>query len=135
MMAAHARASAYAPAAERAYVMRSLPTALFAPGYSLRDLYDNGMGGLYSLGPLYHDVSDFDARRLGLSFAVPFVIIQGDLDNVTPAPSVRDYFDAISAPRKDFVVLPGDGHLALLTDPDRVLGVLLTRVRPLVVGG
>jgi len=129
MMAAHMRASAYAPAAERAYVTRSLPTALFAPGYSLTDLYDNGAAGLYSIGPLYRDVSSFDAHRLGASFAVPVIIIQGDLDNVTPTASVRDYFDEIAAPRKDLVVLPGDGHMALLTDPDRVLAVLVARVR------
>ncbi len=131
MMAARRLASAYAPEAERTYFMRSLPTALFAPGYSLADLYDNGMAGLYSIRPLYNDVNTFDARRLGRNVAVPIVLIQGDLDNITPTPSVKDYFDDLAAPRKDFVVLRGDGHLALLTDPDRFLGALLTHVRPI----
>ena len=132
-MAMHMRAAAYGPANERGYVMKSMPTGLFAPGYSLADLYDNGMGGLFSLRPLFHDIETFDARRVGSSFAVPIVLIQGDLDNVTPTPSVRDYFNEIIAPKKDFVVLPGDGHMALLTDPDRFLAVLLERVRPLVI--
>ena len=133
MMAMTGRAAAYAPAAERAYVVRSLPTGLFAPGYSLADLYDNGMGGLYAIRPLYSDMTAFDARRVGLRFAVPIVFIQGELDNITPTPEVRAYFDQIAAPKKVFIVRPGEGHLALLTDPDGFLAVLLAEVRPLAI--
>lgn len=133
MMAMHACAAVFAPAAERGYVLRSMPTALFAPGYSLADLYNNGMGGLYSIPPLYRDMIAFDARRVGRTFTVPIFMIQGDLDNVTPTPSVRAYFDEITAPQKEFIVLKGDGHLALLTDLDRFLATLMARVRPLVV--
>jgi pimeloyl-ACP methyl ester carboxylesterase len=89
MMDMHMRAVAYSPLAERTYVTRSAPTALVAPGYSLIDLFDNGMGGLFSIRPLFHDMTSFDARRVDRRFAVPMIFIQGELDNITPTPSVR----------------------------------------------
>jgi hypothetical protein len=50
---------------------------------------------------------------------------------VTPVNLAKQYFDAIEAPQKDFVVLEGGGHSALLTMPDLFLSELVARVRPL----
>jgi len=52
----------------------------------------------------------FDAWQLGLSFAVPMIFIQGDRDLYSPTEDVRDYVDAITAPRKELAVLEGGGH-------------------------
>ena len=134
MLAMQARAGVYAPPAERTYLKRSLPTALFAPGYRLADLYSSVRGGLFSTRRLFQDLGSFDARVTGPMFELPIFLVQGDLDHVTPTPCVRDYFDDISEPRKDLAVLRGGGHDVVLTDPDRFLAVLLERVLPVVIG-
>lgn len=132
MFAARKVQGAYATDAERNFLNRSVPTALFAPGYSLTDTYDNAMGGLYSLPLLYHSMTSFDARKLGTKFSIPIIFIQGSADTITPTSLVRAYFDTLTAPKKQFIVLAGDGHLALLTDSNRVLEELVLHVRPLM---
>lgn len=131
MVASRNAQGVFAPAAEQKFLARSVPTALFAPGYTLEDIYDNAAGGLYSLAPLYPSMMAFDARKLGAS-SIPVVFIQGSMDTVTPTLVVRSYFDTLKAPNKQFIVLAGDGHLALLTDTNRVLDELVLHVRPLV---
>jgi len=64
------------------------------------------------------------------SFAVPVILVQGSEDLVTPTALANRYFDMITAPDKQFVVLPGDGHLAIFSDTDAFLRVLDERVRP-----
>ena len=54
--------------------------------------------------------ASIDLRRLGLRFEIPVVLIQGSEDLVTVPEVARRYFDAISAPSKDFVLLPRTGH-------------------------
>jgi len=82
---------------------------------------------------LYAEVLRYDARTLGPRFDVPFFIFNGDKDLVTPIDLAQQYFEAIEAPQKAFVVLDGGGHSAMLTMPDRFLNELVTRVRPLAV--
>ena len=130
MVAARNLEGVFAPAAERKFLMRSVPTAFFAPGYTLGDIYANAAGGLYSLAQLYKSMSNFDARKLATKFPMPVIFIQGSVDIATPTPVVRSYFDTLTTPNKQFIVLPGDGHLALLTDTNRVLDELVLHVRP-----
>jgi pimeloyl-ACP methyl ester carboxylesterase len=131
MVAARNLQGVFAPAAERKFLARSVPTALFAPGYTLGDIYANAAGGLYSLAPLYQNMMNFDARKLEATFPMPVIFIQGSVDTATPTPVVRSYFDTLTAPNKQFILLAGDGHLALLTDTNRVLDELVLHVRPL----
>jgi len=91
------------------------------------------MLGFFSPGPMLSQnkllpemlTDDLTAAKL----AVPVVIIDGDKDLVTPRNGL--FFDTLSAPRKSYIILPGDGHLALFTDPSRFLKILVTQVRPL----
>lgn len=108
------------------------PVVLFAPGYSVRDLLAFLRGSKFAGDALYAETLGFDARRLDRRFEVPFFIFNGDRDSVTPAPLARDYFETIEAPVKEFIVLEGGGHSALLTMPDVFLAELVARVRPLV---
>ena len=66
---------------------------------------------------------------------MPFFVFQGSLDNVTPVEPVREYFDTISAPRKQMVVIPGGGHNVASTKSDKFLKLLLEYVRPLARDG
>lgn len=62
-------------------------------------------------------------------FEVPVVIIEGDKDLVTPR--AKTFFDAIEAPHKSYVTLPGDGHLAIFANPSGFIKALIAEVRPL----
>ncbi|HEY4940286.1 MAG TPA: alpha/beta hydrolase [Rhizomicrobium sp.] len=134
MMSERRLAAAYAPPGERDYLMKSTPTALFAPGISLMDLYDNVSGALYSGSRLFAEASAFKAERLGTSFATPVFFFQGDLDDIAPADLVAAYFAKIEAPQKALVRFRGGGHLTLLTMREEFLRQLDVRVRPLAAG-
>jgi pimeloyl-ACP methyl ester carboxylesterase len=75
-----------------------------------------------------------DLPALGTDFSIPFFVVEGAEDDVTPASLAKAYFDQITAPSKAFLLIPEAGHMALLTKSDVFLKFLLTNVRPLVVG-
>lgn len=74
-----------------------------------------------------------DLRKLGLDFQVPIFFIQGAKDDVAVTALARQYFDQIHAPRKQFIVLPDAGHLAIFMDRDAFLARLLETVRPVAI--
>jgi len=43
----------------------------------------------------------------------------------------KEFFSVIDAPKKELVLLKGEGHIAVLILPDVFLNELVTRVRPL----
>ncbi len=122
----------YSPANEQPgkYFKRSIPAALFAPGFSLKDIWDASFAGFYSLQILTPAMATFDAHKLGMRYQVPMFFVQGEQDTVTPTPLVQAFATEISAPYKEVIILKGDGHGALLTDPDAFLAALLAHVRP-----
>jgi pimeloyl-ACP methyl ester carboxylesterase len=133
MMSERGLAGAYPVPNERGYVAKSAPAALFAPGITLIDIFDNVAGALYSTDRLYLATSSFKAERLGTKFEVPIFFFQGELDDNTPTDLVAAYLESIDAPHKELVRFPGGGHLTLLTMRDQFLKELIARVRPLVV--
>jgi len=58
-------------------------------------------------------------------FEVPVVIIAGDCDWITPYSIARDYFDDISAPEKEFILIENAGHIPFMDKPGRFAEVLL----------
>lgn len=54
--------------------------------------------------------SHVDLPRLGTNFKVPFYLLQGEDDLLTMPEVARRYFDSISAPQKEFILLPRVGH-------------------------
>jgi len=74
-----------------------------------------------------------DLPSLGTDFAVPFFVFQGDHDNVTPAKPVKEYFDSITAPHKELVLIHSAGHNAIVTKSEEFLSLLVHQVRPLAV--
>jgi pimeloyl-ACP methyl ester carboxylesterase len=125
----------YDTAAERNLEATLRPVVLFAPAFSLADIWSLLQGQKYAGDALYEETLGYDARALGPDFGVPFVVIDGDHDRVTPADLALDYFAAVAAPRKVFVLLPGGGHSAILTMPERFLRSLDRYVRPLCADG
>ncbi len=119
--------------AERDLESALRPVVLTAPGFSLFDIYSLVRGTKYAGNAMYRETLDYDARTLGPEFAMPFFIFNGDEDLVTPIDLARQYFDTVEAPRKEFVVLSGGGHSAVLTMPEAFLSELVARVRPIAV--
>ena len=107
------------------------PLALSSPIYTLRDLYYLLMGFQWSTAQMYDEIMNYDARRLGTRFDVPFFLFQGESDVITLTTLATEYFAEVEAPSKGLALIKDAGHFAAFTQPDRFLTELLTRVRPL----
>ena len=124
--------AAYDTPAERDLTATLAPMILLAPNYSLWDIYDFQASTAFAQTVTYDEINAYDARKLGLTFDVPFFVFEGSEDNQTPTALAQDYLATVRAPIKKFVMLPGGGHSAMLTMPDAFLRALLDNVRPVV---
>jgi pimeloyl-ACP methyl ester carboxylesterase len=119
--------------AERDILRDMIPVALAAPGWSLWDIYWSLQASDYAEAATFDADASYDARKFGTDLRLPFFIINGELDHVTPTDLAKRYFDKVHAPQKQFVVLEGAGHSAVITKPDVFLRELVTRVRPVAI--
>jgi pimeloyl-ACP methyl ester carboxylesterase len=74
-----------------------------------------------------------DLPSLGMEFALPIFVFQGDRDFTAPAELVRTYVDRMVAPQKLLVLIAGGGHGAFISRSDEFLKLLLENVRPLAM--
>lgn len=121
------------PKAERRVFRRMFLDMAFAPDGRLIDVAQAIQGLMFSVKGLWDQVSQWRMAEGGYDFAVPMVVIQGELDLQTPTALVTETFPKITAPSKELVVLEGAGHVALITHAEEFKKALLGRVRPLVV--
>jgi pimeloyl-ACP methyl ester carboxylesterase len=68
---------------------------------------------------------------VGFEIPLPFIVIQGSEDHITPTDVARDYFEKVHAPFKAFVKIDGHGHFAFYTNPESSLAALKQHVLPL----
>jgi pimeloyl-ACP methyl ester carboxylesterase len=108
-----------------------LPALMFAPHYTMKDIRDYQRAMAYSLHQLFAELQTGDRSEAPGQFAVGVCIVMGAWDMLTPVATARQYFEKLHAPRKEFVIIEGAGHLVEFADPGRLLRELLTRVRPL----
>jgi len=113
------------------FLASTLYYALAQPGYTLRNFNSSQEGQIVSGNKLFDQITNLDHKRLEGTFNLPIVVIQGENDCTTPAELAHKYLDSISAPRKDFVDIPGEGHFAAFIKSDEFLKDLVARVRPL----
>ena len=107
---------------------------LFAPNLSLWDIY-NLIRGFAQVPTfrVYNEMMTADLSLLGPDFQLPIFFFQGALDERTPATLAKEYFDAIQAPQKEFVLFEGAGHFAVFAERGKFLQQLVARVRPVAV--
>ena len=122
------------PANERGMQTKVLVGLLSAPGLSLKQALDWFGGADFSLKSLKDALSSYSDGPPYAPLSVPFVVIQGAEDIQTPTTLAAEYLEAIAAPAKRFVSLPGGGHMASVAMPEAFLQALLTEVRPLALG-
>jgi pimeloyl-ACP methyl ester carboxylesterase len=65
----------------------------------------------------------FNAAEFAPELRVPFFVIQGMNDHITPASLARDYVASVKAPRKAFTTIPG-GHFACFTSSKEFLAAV-----------
>ena len=114
-----------------------LAELLTAPDYSLKDVV-NYIRGVIGGDAFFGEALDgpmmrMDLPSLGTEFSIPFFIVQGAEDDITPAALAQIYFDQVTAPRRSLLLIPDAGHMALMTRPDTFLKFLLANVRSLAL--
>ena len=75
--------------------------------------------------------SRIDLPALGTTFDVPFFMIQGSEDLLTTPDIAKRYFDSITAPQKEFVLVPRTGHDPNQAMLDAQFRVLKQRIGPI----
>ena len=121
----------YLAQADRDFGSRQAPDILMAPGVSLLDVWNALQGARASVAALTPTMLSEDLADLGYDFPVPFVVIQGDSDWITPTSLAVDYFNRINAPAKALVQIPDAGHYAFVTHADQFRDALVSKVLPL----
>jgi len=95
------------------------------------DVADWIEGGRFSLPKLLPAIFSFDALTVAPELRVPFFVIQGQDDHVTPAVLAREYVSQVKAPRKAFTPIPG-GHFACFTRSKEFVSALREHLDPLM---
>lgn len=115
---------------------------LGSPDYSLRDLYHFVRGSRFSLQQLARNEGagfwSLQAPGPQPRFRTPIYFIAGEQDRVTPTSLVRAYAQSLEAPDKQVFLIPGAGHFAFYTHPERFSEAVLEalgRPRPGGEGG
>jgi pimeloyl-ACP methyl ester carboxylesterase len=93
-------------------------------GVTAADLAQGAQGMNYSGGKLAGTLVHVDLTKTAPSFPIPWFVIHGSEDLNTPLGAARAYFEAMKAPKKDFVVIEGAGHFALATHQAQVVAAL-----------
>jgi pimeloyl-ACP methyl ester carboxylesterase len=116
--------------AER-FLPGTIGIALEAPGYTVRDLDDLLAGELFSGNILFTKTRSQTMKDLGLKFSIPVFFFEGTEDFTTPTELACQYLDALQAPEKEFVPIPG-GHFAVFINSDEFLRRLVAHISPLI---
>jgi pimeloyl-ACP methyl ester carboxylesterase len=73
-------------------------------------------------------VADIDFEETGTTFRLPVFIIQGERDILTPPHLSKSYFDKLTAPRKQYFLLPDAAHGFNQSVVSTLYGVLKNQV-------
>jgi pimeloyl-ACP methyl ester carboxylesterase len=123
----------YPVASERGMQTRIGLALLTSPGLSLRQALDWLGGANFSAVALRDSLISYSDGPPYAPLAVPFVVIQGADDIQTPASLAAEYVEAIDAPAKRYIGLPGGGHMASVAMPEAFLQALLAEARPFAI--
>jgi pimeloyl-ACP methyl ester carboxylesterase len=87
--------------------------------------------GSHVMGPGGARVGKDNPRRPPTRFAVPVFVLQGRLDLYTSWISAKQWFEAVQAPRKQFITFERSAHFPFIDEPGRFLLTLVNEVRPI----
>lgn len=122
------------PPNERGLQNKVVFALLTAPSLSLKQVIDWSRGATFSITALRDALFAYSDGPPYALLDVPFVVIQGSEDIQTPTSLAAAYLEAIEAPAKRFISLPGGGHMASVAMPEAFLQALLAEARPFALG-
>lgn len=120
-------------AADRAWIQSLRADASALKAAHPKDFADFQDGFQFSVARALPDQMKTDLSKTARTFAVAFFVIQGRDDVMTPTQAAVDYFNAVTAPTKELVLIPDAGHFAFMTSPEAFLATLSATVRPAAV--
>lgn len=124
----------YPVASERGMQTRIGLALLTSPGLSLRQAFDWLGAANFSAAAMKDALFSYSDGPPYAPLGVPFIVIQGADDIQTPASLAAEYVQAIEAPAKRYVSMPGGGHMASVAMPEAFLQALLAEARPFATG-
>lgn len=102
----------------------AIARVLLMPGYSLRDILA-WFGDVMAFPQhLYAETMAVTPERLGTTFEVPVLILQGANETWALPELAQEYVERIEAPAKAYVPMEGLGHMGPFLAPDRILAEL-----------
>ncbi len=120
-------------AADRAWLQSLRAGAPALKAAHPKDFQDFEDGFQFSAARALPDQMRTDLPTTAKTFAVPFFVIQGQDDVMTPTRAAVEYFNGVTAPTKALILVPDAGHFAFMTAPAVFLGALVDTVRPVAV--
>ena len=121
----------YLAPADLAFSSSQVGQLLTSPRASLVDIWNALQGARVSVAALTPTLLEADIARLGYDSPVPFVIIQGVDDRISPTKLADEYFTRIRAPAKALVHIQNGGHYSFVTNAAEFRRALITEVLPL----
>jgi len=104
------------------------PLLLTNPEYTLRDAWTWLRGFAATRDAMFEQFMRWDARALGDTLEVPFVLVQGASDGVTLTGPALAHAASLRTPSTRVVQVPGAGHFCAFTHPEPFLEALLAHV-------
>ena len=98
------------------------------PTYSNKDMFSYPLGVLYSVRQLWDEVLAVDLFEAVPRLEIPFYLLMGRYDTVTPPEIAERYFKTLRAPHKEKVWFEYSSHCPHLEEPERLARVLAERV-------
>lgn len=101
---------------------------LRSPEYSLLDLVRFAKGAYYNLRQLWREVIVCDFPKTVTHLSVPVYIMAGKHDRNTPPEIAKPWFDALDAPKKEWIWFEESAHSPIREEKEKWNEVLRTRM-------
>lgn len=98
-----------------------------------KDFQDFEDGFNFSVEHALPDQMKTDLPKTANKIDTAFFVIQGQNDVMAPTKAAVDYFNGVTAPKKELILIPDAGHFAFMTAPATFLAALIDKVRPVAV--
>lgn len=109
-------------------LMKSLVIPLLkTPEYSLRDIKKYRDGAFFSLKTLWEEVVDVNFFQEVRALPMPVYLTEGRHDQNTPIPIAQRWFDALEAPKKEWIWFERSAHTPMIEEPEK-WGMTMKRI-------
>jgi pimeloyl-ACP methyl ester carboxylesterase len=109
--------------------------AVEGPEASIVDVPNTVRGFRWTLDAMWPEVSTLNLLELVPALRVPVFFFLGRRDHWVPAATSLAYFDALTAPSKQFLWFENSGHEMFMDEPEKFNRTMIELVRPLAVRG